>query len=133
LGGVGWLVVSFVGRPFRTFFDLRSEVIHRSVLHGNPAAIQKEFPDGTVKQVESSEDDIKRLHEAQDVFRDLAARMRAFALNEPFAVWLVKWRYDPMEASKALFRVSNTLSKYGLARHEAKQTLERVLNFRIDD
>src|SRR3989442_10171566 len=36
------------------------------------------------------------------------ARMRAFALNERLAVWFVKWRYDPWEASEALLRVSNT-------------------------
>jgi hypothetical protein len=32
LGGVGWLVAAFVGGPFRDFFDLRREVIHKSVL-----------------------------------------------------------------------------------------------------
>jgi hypothetical protein len=43
LGRIGWLVTSFVGRPFRQFFDLRSEVIHRSVLYANVAAIKKEI------------------------------------------------------------------------------------------
>jgi len=31
LGGLGWLATSFVGRPFRQFFDLRGEVIQQSV------------------------------------------------------------------------------------------------------
>jgi hypothetical protein len=26
LGGVGWIVTSFVGQPFRRFFDRRNEV-----------------------------------------------------------------------------------------------------------
>jgi hypothetical protein len=57
--------------------------------------------------------------------------MRAFALNEPFAVRLVKWRgYDPLKASSALLGVSNTIDTYGSDRADASQTLERVLRFR---
>jgi hypothetical protein len=56
------------------------------------------------KLVEISEDEFERLKEAKDAFRDLAARMRAFALNEHLAVWFVRlWRYDPWEASVALW------------------------------
>jgi hypothetical protein len=71
------------------------------------------------------------LREAKDAFRDLAARMRAFALNEHLAVWLVRlWRYDPWEASVALLGVSNTLHKKGGSRANAKSNLERALGFR---
>jgi len=131
LGGVGWLVTSFVGRPVRQFVDLRGEVIQRSVLYGNVAALQQESPDGSVKQIDLSDEEIKRLREAEGVFRDLAARMRAFALNERMAVWLVRLRYDPWEASEALLGVSNTLHKYGGTRADAWKALERALGFRI--
>ena len=70
------------------------------------AAVQKEFPNGSVKPVEISEEEFEGLREAQEVFRDLAARMRAFALNERLALWFVQWRYDPWEASEALFQYS---------------------------
>jgi hypothetical protein len=60
-----------------------------------------------------------------------SARMRAFALNERFALWLVKWRFDPWEASEALLGVSNTLHTYGGIRADPKQALERTLRFRI--
>jgi hypothetical protein len=57
--------------------------------------------------------------------------MRALALNDPLAVWLVKlWRYDPMEASTRLLGVSNTLDKYGSGRNDAKKALESILRFR---
>ena len=125
------MVASFVVRPVRQFVDLRGDVIHRSVLYNNVMALQKEFPDGSIAQIELSDDEIKRLSEAQSVFRDLAARMRAFALNERLAVWFVKWRYDPWEASEALLRVSNTLHKYGGPRANAWRTLEKALDFRI--
>jgi hypothetical protein len=132
LGGVGWAVTWFVGSPFRRFYDLRGEVIHRSVLYGNVLAVQKKLADDSVvKTEELSDDEIKRLGEAVDVFRDLGARMRAFALNEPFAMWFVKWRYDPWEASEALLRVSNTLPTYGGNRSDAKKILEKSLRFRV--
>jgi hypothetical protein len=132
LGGVGWVATSFVGGPFRQFFDLRREVIHKSVLYANVPAAEKQNLDGSTEPVELSDNEIERLREAIDVFRDLAARMRALALNEPFAVWLVKlWGYDPKEASARLLGVSNTLDKYGLNRSDAKKALEGVLHFRI--
>lgn len=131
LGALVWFVTYFVGRPIRDFYDLRREVIHKSLLYANVTAAVREFPHGSVEQVEISEEEMKRLQEAQNAFRDLSARMRAFALNERLAVWVVKQQYDPWEASEALLRVSNTLYKFGSDRANAQSELERVLNFRI--
>ena len=131
LGGIGWFVTSFVGRPIRQFFDLRGEVIHRAVLYDNVTAAMRQSPDGSVEPLEISEDERNRLREAQNAFRDLAARMRAFALNERFAVRVVEsLGYDPMEASAAVLGVSNTLYKYGSDRTAKKEALETVLRFR---
>jgi hypothetical protein len=131
LGGVGWWVASFIGRPFREFFDLRREVIHKSVLYSNVAAARRERPDGTIDPLEMANGEFDRLREAQGVFRDLAARMRAFALNELPAEWLVKkWGYDPMAASTRLIGVSNNLDTYGRSRHDAEEELQKVLRFR---
>ncbi len=133
LGGVGWAVTSFVGQPFRQFFDLRNEVIHKSVLYANVRAAQKANADGMLEQIELDERGLERLGEAENCFRDLAARMRAFALNEPFAVRLVSlWEFDPMTASTALLAVSNTLHQFGGDRAAAKKQLEDVLRFRTD-
>ena len=131
LGTVGWFVTSFLARPFMRFVELRGEVIYRMVLYDNVAARWKERADGTVEpDRELSEDEKQRLSEAQEVFRDLAARMRAFASNEPIAVWIVKLRYDPLQASTALIGVSNTLDRYGGDRAEKKRALEKALGFR---
>src|SRR5258707_9490264 len=100
-------------------------------MYANVAAVEKESLDGSVESQEIGDDDLKRLREAQSVFRDLAARMRAFALNETFAVGIVKmWGYDPMEASTALLGMEGTLHRYGRSRNEAKAALEKLLNFR---
>ena len=134
LGGVGWGVTSFGGGPFRRFFDLRSEVIHKAVLYANVAASYHEEAGSLVRRpVEISEGDRARLREAEDTFRDLAARMRAFALNEPFAVRLVwLWRYDPMQASICLLEVSNTIDTSGGTQFAAKGALEKSLHFRTE-
>ena len=130
LGGVGWVVTSLVGGPFRQFFNLRGEVIHKSVLYANVRAAKEQSADRT-KAIELTDYQAKRLHEAEETFRDLAARMRAFALNERLAVWLVKrWGYDPMKASSSLLAVEDTLRKFGRDRHDAKEALESVLRFR---
>lgn len=131
LGAAGWLIASFVGRPFLQFHDLRSEVIQKSVLYDNVRASAKQDRPDYKAHVELDDIELDRLREAQEAFRDLAARTRAFALNEPFAVWLVKWRrYDPMNASTALLSVSNTIATYGPDRAGAKEALEHVLRFR---
>ena len=133
LGGVGWVATSFVGQPFRRFFDLRNEVIHKTVLYDNVKASEKMTAGDKVEQLSLDEEQLTRLREAQDVFRDLAARMRAFALNEPFAVGLVSlWKYDPMTASTALLAVSNTLNQFGGNRAAAKGQLQKALRFTTD-
>jgi hypothetical protein len=133
LGGVGWIVTSFVGQPFRGFFDLRNEVIHKNVLYANVRAAQQARADGTMEPVDLDKEELARLREAENTFRDLAARMRAFALNERFAVWLVRsWGFNPLIASMALLAVSNTLHSYGGDRAAAKSQLERVLRFKTD-
>jgi hypothetical protein len=133
LGGVGWLVTSFVGQPFRRFFDLRNDVIHKSVLYANVGTVQQVRVDGETEPVDIDDEGLARLREAEGTFRDLAARMRAFAVNEPWAVWLVKsWKFDPMTASTALLAVSNTLHSSGGDRAAAKTRLENVLRFKTD-
>jgi hypothetical protein len=130
LGGVGWLITSFVGRPFMQFRELRGEVIQKSVLYANVKASAKQERPEYKSRLELDEADQERLHEAQKEFRELAARMRAFALNEPFAVRFVRWRgYDPMKASYALLRVSNTIDTDGGDRAAAAKDLEQILRF----
>jgi hypothetical protein len=70
------------------------------------------------------------LRKAQEEFRDLAARMRALALNELPTVWFVKlWHYDPLEGSAALLAVSNTLDACGPDRANAKKSLSKSCAF----
>jgi hypothetical protein len=116
---------------FVSIEGVRCGAIQKSVLYANVrASAKQDRPE--YKSHEALDDaDLDRLRKAQEEFRDLAARMRAFALNESFAVRLVKWRgYDPLKASSALLGVSNTIDTYGIDRANAAQTVERLLRFR---
>src|SRR5262249_61017443 len=108
LGALGWFVTSFVGRPLRDFFDLRREVIHKSVLYDNVMGVERESPDGHVEQVEITANEFKRLQETPNAFRDLASRRRAFALTVPLPGRLVEWRYDARDGGDRLLRGSTT-------------------------
>ena len=132
LGCFGWVVTSFFARPYMQFHDLRGDVIQKSVLYANVSASAKQHESGYRSHEELTEPELDRLRKAEEEFRNLAARMRAFALNEPPTMWFVKlWHhYDPLEASAALLAVSNTLHAYGLDRANAQAKLEQVLRFR---
>jgi hypothetical protein len=132
LGGTGWLITSFFGRPYMQFHDLRSDVVQKSVLYDNVrGSAEERESDGFRSYVDLTEAVLDRLREAQTEFRNLAARMRAFALNEPVTVRFVRlWHYDPLEASAALVAVSNTIDAHGPSRANAKKKLEQVLRFR---
>src|SRR6266852_3162227 len=113
---IGWLTLEFVGRPFRRFYDLRGEIISRLVQFSNVSPRWKEIPDdvgavsGNREELPLSEEAIERLHEAENVLRDLASQLRAFALNETLGGYAVRLLgYDPLTASGGLFGLSNSL------------------------
>jgi hypothetical protein len=72
----------------------------------------------------------KRLNEARDCYRDLASRMRAFALSKRFITRLVALTgYEALEISSKLLAVSNSIETYGGGRHRAWQDLEQAIRF----
>jgi hypothetical protein len=112
---LGWVILEFVARPIRRFYDLRGEIIQKMAQYGNVRARYKETHDGKIIEnmpsLRPTEESV--LEEAQQVMRDLAARMRAFAYNESLARWVLTVRYDPHKASQGLFGYSNSLDTYG--------------------
>lgn len=134
-GAFAWVLLEFVGRPTRHFFDLRAEVIQKLVEFGNVRArfkVVRRENEGVYEAVQGDLDvsdvELARLEEAENSFRNLAARMRAFADNETFALWTTRLlRYDAKEASKALIGLSNTYSVYGEARATHRQRLIEAL------
>jgi hypothetical protein len=68
---LGWVVLEFVGRPLRKFFDLRGEIIRRLIEFANIRARWKDIPDssgavsGEREALSLSDGEIARLEEAQ--------------------------------------------------------------------
>lgn len=139
-GAFAWVLLEFVGRPLRNFFDLRAEIIQKLVEFGNVRArfkVARRESEGVYEAVQADSDvtdaELTRLEEAEKSFRNLAARMRAFSDNETFALWAIRLlRYDPKAASKALMALSNTYSVYGEARARSRQRLIEALRLATD-
>jgi hypothetical protein len=117
---LGWVVLEFVGRPLRRFYDLRGEVIRRLTEFANVGARLREIPDdsgaasGRFEVLNLSAEEVSRLENAQAVLRDLASQLTAFAYNETAALYLVKaTRYDPLNAASGLIGLANRIGSRG--------------------
>jgi hypothetical protein len=131
-GAGAWVVLEFIGRPLRKFYDLRGDTIYLLAQTGNVRARLNEIP-GNVGQVEVVQDftdeDMATLKEAQNKIRDLASRFRAFAGNETYALRFALWiGYDPMKASGGLFGLSNSIEKSGSEKAFHKKTIAEALS-----
>ncbi len=100
-----------------------------SPLEGNPDDVGA--VSGNREELPLSEEAIERLHEAENVLRDLASQLRAFALNETLGGYAVRLLgYDPLTASGGLFGLSNSLDTYGGGRDFHRKTIAEAL--RVD-
>jgi hypothetical protein len=129
--GIGWVLLEFVARPIRRFYDLRAEIIQKMAQYGNVRARYKETDtEGFLEESPPlSPTELAALEEAQLAIRDLATRMRAFAYNETLAQWVLRLvRYDPHKASQGLIGYSNYMSTYGGAKASKKKMVEDALH-----
>jgi hypothetical protein len=97
LGGAGWLVVSFFGKPFLDTLNLRSQVHEEVVFAGNI----DEMVVGTPVY-----------HHAVESLRRLGAKMQTTNVTamRPLS-WLLSWQgYDLVTAGSNLIGLSNSLA-----------------------
>jgi hypothetical protein len=102
LGVFGWVLVSFLGKPWLDFKDLRRRV-HVEIIY--TANIGGEVPD-EVKY------DEKARNEAVGSLRRLAAEVYAAKANAvPALAWLFEtwWGYDLIKAGAGLIALSDSL------------------------
>ncbi len=110
-GIIAWFGADFLARPIRQFFQLRGEICEAMVMFDNVRA-----------------GDLTRLKEAREAFRELGARMLAFAHTEWLGNWLIaRWRYDPIKAGRSLIGVSNTIGTPGNELHQHKLNVMAAL------
>jgi hypothetical protein len=103
---------------------------------GNVGARWKEILDedsvvADRKEQSLSKDEIEILEDAQEILRNLASQMRAFAFNETVGGYTVRsLGYDPLKASDGLFGLSNSLDTYGKGRRLHRETIAEALRHR---
>jgi hypothetical protein len=115
---LGWVVLEFVARPLRKFYDLRGEVIRRLTEYANIKPRWREIP-GDRKELELSQEEIARLEKAQDVLRDLASQLVAFASIETWALYVAKrMGHDPAHAARGLIGLSNRIDTHDPQDHK---------------
>ncbi|MEY9110378.1 hypothetical protein ABH999_006574 [Bradyrhizobium yuanmingense] len=129
-GALGWFALEFVGRPIRSFFDLRKEVRQQLLFLAN---IQTELPKPFIMLEDRSRKTFDRMVEAKRIkgrtLRELGTKMLAFAEGEQLAEPVLrKLGYDPRSAGDALMGLSNNL-EHGEARARFSIAIEKALRF----
>jgi hypothetical protein len=124
-----WVLLEFVGKPFRTFFDIKKECLEVLTLYGNVGARGVYLHDDHLRpidpQILAKE---RRLQEAEAAFRKCGSKLQAFANTETLAVIAMRrLGYYPLEAGRGFIGLSNTVSEHGQARSDNRTLIERSL------
>jgi hypothetical protein len=111
LGAVGWVALEFVGRPVRTFFDLRSRAKTVLLLYTDPFDEDEDNPKGE--------------------FKDLGAKLVAFDGSEMLAGWFTRLLgFNVRGAGYALMNLSNDWGKQNVAYKEYRKQIKSGLKLR---
>lgn len=133
-GFVGWMLTEFVAKPFRTGLDLVAQVRTKTIVYGNvQARYSSTQSDGTgpFSKTDISDDAEKRLQDAEKDFRELGAKLQAFAKTEPAAAFCLRLlRIDTQAAGVGLIGLSNSIGVYGKERADASARVESALRFK---
>jgi hypothetical protein len=84
---------------------------------------------GPFLSTEATKEDLDRLRTAEEGYRELGAKLQAFAKTEPWATWVMLriFGLKVADAGTALLSLSNTLGVYGQERRNAMARLEAAL------
>ncbi|MGY4502594.1 hypothetical protein ACVWYH_006551 [Bradyrhizobium sp. GM24.11] len=133
-GFVGWILTEFFAKPFRRGLDLVMEVRTQAIIFENePARAQSQSADGSGPFVgtDATKEELEKLRVAEERYRELGAKLQAFAKTERLATWGLRLLgLKVVEAGIALVSVSNTLGVYGQERRKSMTSLEAALGIR---
>jgi hypothetical protein len=124
-----WMLLEFVAKPFRAFFEIKKDCLEVLTLYGNVGARGVYLHDDHLQPIDprivAKE---KRLQEAELAFRKCGSKLQAFANTETFAVIaLRRLGYQPLEAGRGFVGLSNTIGEHGQARNTNRNLIERSL------
>ena len=131
-GFVGWMLTEFLAKPFRKGVDLTSDVRTKLIVFDNVQARYRETAAEDLTDLTIPEQAEKRLREAEETFRDLGARLQAFAATGPLATTCLRvLGLDFKDAGAALIGLSNSVGVFGKQRAHFKQRLEAALHIKL--
>jgi hypothetical protein len=130
LGAIGWFALEFVGRPIRSFFDLRRETGRQMFFLANVAPV--EFVDDHIRAADPAHQrSIAAVQNVEKTFRDLGTQLLAFGESEWPASRLVKLAgFDATAAGNALIGFSNNANVYGAEKAEFRRRVGQALRFK---
>jgi hypothetical protein len=134
-GFAGWMLTEFLAKPFRKAVDLIAEARASLIIFGNVQARYRGKPgdiEAPLVAIDIPSEAEDRLKEAEKTFRELGARLQAFAAVEQPTAWTMQAiGTDLHEAGLAFIGLSNSIGVYGKQRHDAQQRAERALRLTI--
>ena len=80
---LSWSSLVVFARPVRLLFDLRREVLAQLLAFENNAAPRPRETAVTSRQIREYDEAVRRLREAERIFRDLGSQLLAFRESEP--------------------------------------------------
>lgn len=130
LGALGWFALEFVGRPIRSFFDLRREARRQMLFLANVPAVP--FEDDHIRKAEPEyQQAVAAVRNVERTFRDLGTQLMAFGESEWFAASLVKWAgFNPISAGQGLIGLANNANTYGQERADHRTKVAQALRFK---
>src|SRR6266446_7008455 len=133
-GALGWIVLEFLGKPVRVFFDLRDEVRARLLLLANVDTPKPRETISTSLEIQQYDVALKAGREAQRILRDLGSQMLAFSETEIAACnGISMFGFDAVATGRGLIALSNTYYRNRTDRADFSSKVEKALRFKARD
>jgi len=130
-GALGWIVLEFLGKPIRAFFDLRDQVRAQLLLLTNVAPLKPRETISTSLEIQQYDVALKAGREAQRILHDLGSQMLAFSENEIAACnGIAPFGFNAVAAGRGLITLSNTYDRNRTDRADFSSKIEKSLRFK---
>jgi hypothetical protein len=129
-GAFGWFALEFIGRPIRSFFDLRLQARQQMLFLANVSLPEKRMF-MTLETKQEYDEVVGRVREMRRILRELGSKMLAFGESEWWAnLFLSAVGYDAPAAGSALIGFSNSVDEYGEDRAKFRADIAKELRFK---
>lgn len=131
IGALSWIALEFLGRPIRTFFDIRRQVRQQMLLLANVSPPKPRETVSTFQEIQEYDAALKNARQGQRILGVLGTQILAFGESEIAArLVIAQLGFDPVAAGRALIDLSNIFDRYGADRAGFRNAIEKALRFR---